>query len=84
MATNDVFSSPRIVTDTQVAMTWGEAQPVLVSGNKVRRIAWGNDDYLLVYANALHLRKADGSLHVLSPVTLGDMTGEDWIVVRDN
>ena len=80
MATNDVFSSPRIVADTPMLITWAAAQAILLAGNKLTRVAWKNDDQVFLFANALHLRKSDGSLHVLM-VTSGDMAADDWIVV---
>jgi len=67
--------SPRAVTDFKGAVE------SLLNGAKMRRIAWGEDgSYVVVQDNELRLFNAkNNSFHSLI-VSVGDMTGTDWIV----
>jgi len=78
MENKTVSMSPNSEPEQAILMTWADAQAALLEGKKLTRVAWENDDQIFLFANALHLRKGDGSLHVLM-VTSGDMTADDWI-----
>lgn len=65
-------------------LTWSEACAAILIGRRVTRQAWQEPDtVVLLHAGALHLRKADGSLHTLI-VSEGDLSATDWVVVREN
>ncbi len=76
-----ISMSPRPAVEHPRVMTWAAAQAELIEGKKLTRLAWGNDDQIFLFANVLHLQKSDGTLHVLM-VSSGDMTADDWMVVR--
>ncbi len=76
-----ISMSPRPVAEHPTVMTWATAQAELLDGKRLTRVAWGNDDHVFLFAEILHLRKSDGTLHVLM-VSSGDMTAEDWMVVQ--
>lgn len=65
-------------------LTWGAACAAMLIGRRVTRQEW-NDAATVVFlhAGALHLRRADGSLHTLI-VSEGDLSATDWLVVREN
>ena len=64
-------------------LTWGEACDAALIGRKIARAAWGDGSCVLLHASALHLRKADGSLHTLI-VSEGDLANADWQIVREH
>jgi hypothetical protein len=63
-------------------MEFPEAIAAVITGKKVSRTSWGNDDCVFLSGGFLSLRKSDGTLHQLL-VSDGDMTGNDWFVVRE-
>lgn len=64
--------------------TWADACAAILIGRRVTRQAW-NDPQTVVFlhAGAVHLRKADGTLHTLI-VSEGDLSAADWQVVREH
>lgn len=69
--------------DGRILMDFFDAMRFVRDGAKVTRLAWGVDDSVFMHAERLHLRKADGTLHQLM-VSVGDMDGTDWVLVREN
>lgn len=63
-------------------MTFAAAVTAILSGKKVRRQTWPEEDAIFLHAAILHLRNAKG-LHVLQ-VSEGDLLGADWVEVTEN
>jgi hypothetical protein len=63
-------------------MTFTEAVTAILSGKRVRRQSWTDEDAIFLHAGVLHLRNAKG-LHTLL-VSEGDMTATDWIEVIEH
>ncbi len=75
---------PTRTTTPTTPLTWGAACDAVLIGKRVTREGWADPETcVLLHAGALHLRKADGSLHTLI-VSEGDMNAADWTIVREN
>lgn len=71
-----------VVEDDVKTFSWGEACDLILDGFKMGKISWGSAEiYLYLRANILHLRKADGTEHVLI-VSSGDMSGQDYYIIE--
>jgi len=76
--------SPSPVPTTKTdAMTFTEACQAVLSGRKLRHGLMDQGWAVLLHAGFLHVRKADGSLHILS-VSEADITATDWTIVREH
>lgn len=65
-------------------MDFYEALDEATRGAKVRRQSWPDGAAIYFHAEALHLRKEDGTLHTLT-LTLGDVVGAaDWVIEREH
>lgn len=74
--------SPTPLRRVKADMDFGDAMREVNAGSKVSRREWDCKDYVFLYADRLHIRKADGALHQLQ-VSGGDMGGTDWFIVTD-
>lgn len=64
-------------------LTFYDALREVAAGKKITRTAWSDPTVcLFLHGGALHLRKADGTLHTLI-VQDGDLEAIDWVVVRE-
>lgn len=65
-------------------LSWADACAAILIGRRVTRQAWNDPETVVfLHAGALHLRKADGTLHTLI-VSDGDLSATDWQVVREH
>ncbi len=63
-----------------ILLTWGEACNAILDGKRVTKASWSDEDsWFFLRADILHLRKPDGSYHVLM-VSKADMDGTDYYV----
>ena len=64
-------------------MTFAAALNLLLTGNRVRRLSWEDARvYLAIFDEKLMIFKPeDNRLHPLI-VNIGDITGTDWVVCR--
>lgn len=61
-------------------MDWSDACRAIGVGKRVTRAEWGDPGVsVFLHAEVLHLRKADGVLHVLR-VQEGDLSATDWVL----
>ena len=66
---------------TRDTMEFSEALKQVVDGELVTKLEWNDPEtYLLLQADILHIRKSDGSVHVLK-VSAGDIAGDDYVIV---
>lgn len=62
-------------------MTFYDALQHVAVGKQITRQSWPARDVVYLYADILHIRKADGSLHKLI-VSSGDIEATDWLVAN--
>lgn len=74
--------TPSRLTEPIAEMDFFDALRRVAHGERIRRLGWGNRDCVFLYAERLHLRVMDGTLHQLL-VSQGDMTATDWVVANE-
>lgn len=62
-------------------MDFPDAMREIINGKKVARVEWGNADYCLLDGEWLSIF-TNGAMHVWK-VNDGDMTSQDWTVVKE-
>ena len=82
--TEEIHQSPRSIRPQLKQLNFANAIKMLADGKKVKRIEWGETkEYLVMQDEKLMIYKPDdGKLHYLV-VSLGDIKGEDWIVLKE-
>lgn len=73
---------PNVARTADDEMEFPEAIAAVITGKKVARVIWSNDDCVFLSGGFLSLRKTDGSLHQLL-VSDGDLHGTDWFIIRE-
>ena len=76
------MSDEAVYDKVQGTMDFGACLEVLLLGKKCRRMEWSTGDYIVISDEKLLIFKPeDKRLHPLT-VSTGDMTAEDWVVVK--
>ena len=65
-----------------ITMDFPSAIREIMSGKKVARVSWGNEDYGLLKDDWLSIY-TKGKFHTWS-VNSGDLEGEDWFVLKES
>lgn len=68
--------------DEKIRMEFCEALRYVITGNKITKLEWENEEYYGLMSNGqLTLHKPDGKLYQWI-VSDGDIAGEDWVVLE--
>ena len=65
-----------------ITMSFLDAIREVISGKKVTRIEWANNDYCLLKDEALGIFKG-GKFFTYWNISLGDVEGQDWIIKKE-
>ena len=70
------------VVELRQKMDFCQALDMLLAGRAVTKLEWNDDrEYMCIFNNTIHIHKAeDNTLHPMM-VGIGDIAGEDWVVL---